>query len=839
MKFKFTLFSLIIATSTVFGQFPTTVTPIIEKGDGKLTGTLIDSLSKNGVEFATLALYKSNDLKKPIDGALTDEKGKFIIKNIPNGKFLVKFTSIGYIDKLIKLEEITNKNSHINLGSVILSSSTKLLNELVVQGQGAIIEEKVDRLIYNADKDIAAKGGDATDILRKVPLLTVDLDGNVQLRGSSNIRVLINNKPSSIMAASVADALKQIPADQIKTVEVITSPSSKYDAEGSSGIINIITKKNNIEGYSLNTDIGGGNRGANLGLNGSLKSGKFGMTLGGYGRANFNPSSTEFEQRTKNLTKNITTKQFGDATDQMVFGRYSLGADYDIKKNKSISGGARFGTRSFNRDQQLSIERYADNKLITNTLQRIESTNPSLNWDFNIDYLHIIKPSKEFSISALYSRSSANSDFTNTPIGSPELEKLAFTNQNINLNQEYTLQADYSTSIKKNQMLEFGGKGIFRAVNSDFNYLVGGKEVNDPNRPNGSLDYNQNIAASYLSYAYATKNKYNFKIGARYEYTDIKAIESQERQIIIPSYDNLVPSVNISKTYGGKYTVKTAYNRRIQRPGLTQLNPNLNLVNPQSLQQGNPELEPEIADNIEASLSASIKKVYLNLSVFTRITNNSISQITEAYKKDSSKLLTTFQNVGLDKAYGVNWFGNLSITSKWMLNGGIEAFYNTIIGQTAGLTGRSEEISNQGWNLNARLMSFMTLKNGWQLQAFSFVRGSRVMLMGRQAGFGVYSLGARKDFKNKKGSIGLSTQNFLTQTMKFKTTMESPLFFQNNVNNMFNRGISLNLSYKLGKMGVDAMQPKKKAKGIKNDDVKDGGGDSNQSQPSGGAPGRG
>ena len=453
MKNKFTLWFLILTTTTALGQFPTTATTIIEKGDGKITGSLIDSLSKNGVEFATLALYKSNDLKKPIDGALTDEKGKFVIKNIPNGKFTIKFTSIGYIDKLIKLEEITNKNNHITLGNVILSSSTKLLNELVVQGQGAIIEERVDRLIYNADKDIAAKGGDATDILRKVPLLTVDLDGNVQLRGSSNIRVLINNKPSSIMAASVADALKQIPADQIKTVEVITSPSAKYDAEGSSGIINIITKKNNIEGYSLNTDIGGGNRGANLGLNGSLKSGKFGMTLGGYGRANFNPSTTEFEQRTKNLTRNITTKQFGDATDQMVFGRYSLGADYDIRKNKSISGGARFGTRSFNRDQELVIERYADNKLLSNTLQRIESTNPSLNWDFNLDYLHIIKPQKEFSISALYSRSSANSDFTNTPIGSPELEKLAFTNQNINLNQEYTLQADYSTSIKKNHTL--------------------------------------------------------------------------------------------------------------------------------------------------------------------------------------------------------------------------------------------------------------------------------------------------------------------------------------------------------------------------------------------------
>ena len=230
-----------------------------------------------------------------MDGAVADAKGKFTIVKIAAGSYHVAISFIGYETKTIENVDLTEKKV-IELGTIKLPSEAKVLSEIVVEGQKQLIEERVDRTVYNAENDKTTAGGDATDVLRRVPLLSVDLDGNVSLRGSSNIRVLINNKPSTIMAASIADALKQIPADQIKTVEVITSPSAKYDAEGSSGIINIITKKNNLEGYSLNTDIGGGNRGGNLGLNGSLRTGKFGMTLGGFGRANFNPSETTFEQ---------------------------------------------------------------------------------------------------------------------------------------------------------------------------------------------------------------------------------------------------------------------------------------------------------------------------------------------------------------------------------------------------------------------------------------------------------------------------------------------------------------------------------------------------------------
>jgi outer membrane receptor protein involved in Fe transport len=795
-------------------------------GEGKISGVLVDSTTSEPVEFATISLYSLKDLKKPIDGAMTDEKGKFNFKNIPQGKFTLKFTSMGFSEKTVSEIEVSSKNKSINLGSILISADTKMLNEVVVSGQSAVIEEKVDRIIYNADKDISSKGGDASDILRKVPLLSVDLDGNVQLRGSSNIRVLINNKPSTIMAASVADALKQIPADQIKTVEVITSPSAKYDAEGSTGIINIITKKNNIEGYTLNTDIGAGNRGANLGLNGSLKSGKFGMNLGGFGRMNYNPSSTEFEQISKNPELKIKTLQFGDATDRMSFGRYTLGADYDIKKNKSLSAGARFGTRSFNRNQDLTIERYLNETLINTTEQNIISKNPGHSWDFNLDYLHIIKPQKEFSISTLYSRSTANSSFSNSPLSTDQTEILE--NLNDNINQEYTIQADYQTPIKKNQLFEVGGKGIFRTVNSDFGYLLRGTELNDPGKPTGSLDYFQNIGATYISYTYSTKSKYTIKAGARYEITDIAATQNQTIEIDVPAYSNLVPSFNISKTFGGKYTVKAGYNKRIQRPGLQQLNPNINFTNPNNPTQGNPELRPELTDNIEASVSASIKKFYLNMALFSRVTNNSIQQITFPLNEGSGTYLTTFNNVGKDKAYGVNLNGNFSITPKWMVNTGIEAFYNFINGQALGLSGLSEPIASQGWNLNGRLMTFATLKKGWQVQAFSFVRGSRVTPQGRQGGFGFYSLGMRKEFKNKKGSIGMSAQNFLTKSLNIRNSTESAFFTQKSINYMYNRGVSINLSYRLGKMGMDAMQPKKRAKGVKNDDVKDGGGDQQQ-----------
>lgn len=214
------------------------------KGSGKIAGIILDEEAKKPVEFATVSLL-NKQTGKPVDGTISDNKGRFTISKIVAGEYKLSVSFLGYETKI--LNHISVEKGEINVGIINLKTDAKALKEVAVTGEKSMVEDKVDRLVYNAEKDLNNTGGTASEVLKKVPGLTVDLEGNVQLRGSSNIRVLINNKPSSIMAASIADALRQIPSDQIKSVEVITSPSAKYDAEGTAGIINIITKKNNLQ----------------------------------------------------------------------------------------------------------------------------------------------------------------------------------------------------------------------------------------------------------------------------------------------------------------------------------------------------------------------------------------------------------------------------------------------------------------------------------------------------------------------------------------------------------------------------------------------------------------
>ena len=395
MKKLFIAFAL-FTTNLLMAQMPQQAggnNPMMQqpaKGIAKISGAIIDSASAQGIEYANIALY-NKATNKLEDGTVADEKGKFSLNELADGVYKIQISFIGFNDKTIDNIKI-EKGRNRDLGSFKLSSSEKLLTEVTVTSQRAMIEEKVDRLVYNAEKDLSSRGGDAADVLRKVPLLSVDLDGNVSLRGNSNIKVLINNKPSTIMASSVADALKQIPADMIKSVEVITSPSAKYDAEGSGGIINIITKKNNLQGKTLNVDIGAGNRGSNLGLNGSYRKGKFGMNLGGHGRLGYNKATTNLQQFTTVNGKTIETDQTANAKDNPLFGHYNLGMDYDIDKTQSLTGGIRYGLRNFSRKQDQTTNLFENSTPLSSSLRYIESRDLSNSVDVNLDYLKTFKP---------------------------------------------------------------------------------------------------------------------------------------------------------------------------------------------------------------------------------------------------------------------------------------------------------------------------------------------------------------------------------------------------------------------------------------------------------------
>nr|WP_293838028.1 TonB-dependent receptor [uncultured Arsenicibacter sp.] len=817
------------------------VSEVAPKGTGKISGVLTDSTTKQPVEFATVALLNVVT-GKPIDGTMSDDKGKFTIANIAPGAYRLQVSFLGYQNKETKTINIA-KSTDLNIGAVLLSPDVRTLSEVTVTAQASIIENKVDRLVYNAEKDMTAKGGDATDIMRKVPMLTVDLDGNVSLRGSQNVKVLINNKPSTIVASSVADALKQIPADMVKSVEVITSPSAKYDAEGTAGIINIITKKTTLEGATLNVDMGAGNRGSNLALNGSYRQGKMGFTLSGFGRAMYNVKGAfNNTQTTLSPLGNITTLQSANTLSHGQFGTYQFGWDYDIDKNTSLSASVRYGVRNMISTQDNLLTQTFLPNVTSPTLagRDVKTTNLSGTLDASVNYTKIYKPQQELSIMGLYSRNNNTNNFVADLLNGTDMETITARQKNNNLsyNQESTFQLDYQTPIQKNQLLEVGAKGIFRQVDSDYQYLTAtatGDYVVDNTRPSNSLNYDQDVVASYLSYTLSTKNKYTLKAGARYEYTFINAAfgNEQTKAQSIPNYGVLVPSLNLSKNIGGTKTIKLAYNRRIQRPGIQFLNPNVNAANPTNISVGNPYLSPELTDNVEAGFSGNISKIFLSATLYARQTNNAISSVRDTLSQSlngvtQQVIQTSYANIGKQNAVGLNLFANGTFASKLQLGASFDIYH---VDLTSNSSNQLYGQSNSGWVVGGHLFSTLTLGNGWAVQAFGGGRGRQVQLQGTQGSFMFYNLGVKKEFANKRGSVGLVAENFLNNPYNIRTEIASPLLTQTSINSMYNAGFRINFSYKIGKMSFDGsgFSLGKKKKSINNDDVK-GGDDNSQSQ---------
>ncbi len=822
---KRALILFLVISSYISGVSARQTTDIV-KGNAKITGKVIDSQTNQAVEFANIVLIDTKT-SKAVDGTVCDMEGKFSLTKVAEGTYNLSVTFIGYETQVV--ENVTvDKRDEITIPTIKLSTGAKVLNEVVIEGQRSLIEEKVDRTVYNAEQDATTRGGDATDVLKRVPMLSVDMDGNVSMRGNSNILVLINNKPSTITASSVADALKQIPADQIKSVEVITSPSAKYDAEGSAGIINIITKKNTLQGATLNVDAGVGVRGSNLGLNGNYRKGKMGFSLGGFGRASYNVKGS-FRNETTTLDggESFTTGQFADTRRNDLNGRYTLGWDYDINKHNYMAASIRYGVRNGNNYQD-QITRETP---IGNIVQVWDSKtkDKSNNIDVSLDFTHTFeKPQRELSFSTQYSRNNRDNDFFNSYYNDAflEIDSLG-KNVNKSFNQEVTAQLDFQSPIRDNQMLELGAKNISRKVSSDYSTYYAypeGPYIEDTERQNSNnaLNYDQNVTAGYISYTLTTKSAFSIKAGTRYEYTIINASLRNPNPEVgdpqIPSYGVIVPSLNLSKKLKNGNTLKVAYNRRIQRPSIQFLNPNRQASNPLYPSQGNPNLDPEYTNNYEVGYSTFIKGTTLNFSGFMRNTRGSIQSFREVISGDT--ILTTYRNLGKEDGYGLSTFANININNKFTLNGGGDIYYAVLDNNRSG----ADHASNEGWVWSGRLFGNYSLPKNWAVQFFGFYRGNRVSLQGSQGGFGTYSLGIRKEFNEKKASIGVAAENFFTSSMKIKSETHTPTIDQYNVNTMRNMSVRLTFSYRIGKMGFDSQQRQRRRKSISNDDLKDGGG---------------
>ncbi|MFT4860403.1 MAG: outer membrane receptor protein involved in Fe transport, partial [Algoriphagus sp.] len=702
------------------------------------------------------------------------------------------------------------------------------LEEVTVQGQRELIEERVDRTIYKAENDKTTAGGDATDVLRRVPMLSVDFDGNVSMRGSSNIQVLIDNRPSAITASSIADALRQIPADEIKAVEVITSPSARFDAEGTSGVINIITKKNNFQGMTLNVNSGFGLRGSNLSVNGAARKGKFGFSLGGFGRAGYNINGRFENEQLLNNSNNSISKILQSANTERndLFGRYNFGVDYEIDKFNFLTGSVNFGVRNSNSNQNDFLTRnFLNDQLIRTALRSTDVVDESNTIDVSVNYTKTFeKKGKEFSLLTLYSRNNRENSFVNS-LYEDDLQTIDSRLRNFNpsRNEEFTAQVDFVNPMGDDgkAILEYGAKNILRKAYSDFAYFqadgAGGEYVEDtrPSRSN-EFSYDQNVTAAYTSYTFSLLKNYTLKTGLRYEYTSINADFKTETTVNIPSYGTLVPSINASRKMKNGNLIKAAYNRRISRPSLRFLNPNIEASNPLQISQGNPTLDPELTDNYEVGYSTFIKGTVINFTSFYRNTTGSIQSVRTI--QDDGVIFTTFENIGREQAIGGSVFFNINASNKLSFNGGFDTYYAIL---DNGLSDPLLAAQNEGFVISGRMFGNYTLPKNWQLQLFTFARGRRVELQGSSGGFAAYGLSLNKQFAEKRGSIGFGAENFLAKEFIIRNEIITPSIVQNSTSAIRNMNFKVNFSYRIGKLSMDQGRPRKR-KSVNNDDLKEG-----------------
>jgi len=827
MALPLTKATILLATSLggtiplVYGQQAPARTTVVLPGTlahvvGRLTGTVTTSRTGQAIAYASVAVL--TEAGTPITGSVCGEDGQFVLPGLAPGTYTLRVSFLGYQDLTRSGIVVPADGGTVALGALPLLPAAQQLGEVVVTARKPLIEEKVDRTVYNAEQDQTTRGGDATDVLKRVPLLSVDLDGNVSVRGSQNIKVLINNKPSTITANSIADGLRQIPADQIKAVEVITSPSAKYDAEGSGGIINIVTKTNTLRGGQLSLDGSGGTRSGTLNLNGGYRTGKMGFALGGFGRAGYNtPGRFDNDQVTTNPAtgQQTRTTQAAATRQNQLFGRYTLGWDYDLNPHHSLAASLAYGTRNATTYQD-ALATGTTPLARGNTATSVgngKTTDESGTVDASLSYTHTYeRAQRELSVLALFSRNDRTYHFNNDTYAASDVTATGIAgNDNPSANQEVTAQVDYQTPTGNNQLLEAGVKEITRTVRSDYRYYGQLARTQADN----SFRYDQNVASAYLAYTVALSKNFTLKPGVRYEYTGITADYGSGPVGDIPNYGILVPSVSLLHKLPNGNALRLAYNRRIQRPSLQFLNPNLQAANPLIQTQGNPLLRPEYTNNYELGYSTLLKQANLNFSAFARTTSSSIQSVRTPLGDVNypGAVLITYENIGQESAYGGSVFASLDVGSKFSLNSGVDTYYAVLRNNVADPTYAAR---NAGLVVSGRLYGSYALPKGWGLQVFGFYRGQQVQLQGSQSSFAVYSFSLKHDLAQKKGSLGLGAENFFSPSNTTRSEITSPLLTQHSATVQHLTSFKVYFSYRIGKLTAEP----RAHKGVQNNDLK-------------------
>ena len=786
---------------------------------GTIIGTLQDSVSQEPVQFATIVLLDAKT-QQQVNGIVTEMDGTFKIQNVKTGTYDVQLSFMGYRAKTIKGVELTPKNPDYDMGTLTLTSETYDIEALEVTGEAATFENKIDKLVYNPEKDVTVAGGDASEVLARVPLLAVDADGNVSIRGSSNIQILVNGRPSTLFSSNPGDALKTIPAEMIKSVEVITVPTARFDGEGTGGIINLIMKKQSIQGFTGSLNASAGNRSNSGSLNMNLVRGRFGLNLNAGGWASWpRPSSSELLRVDTLANEQLRVlDQESEGTGYFYGPRVTLGAFYDFNAYNAINTNVTY--RGFGRvseDETMAMLTDPSRDILWDYGRTNESRSLRGGFDWTTDYRRTFEREGQEFIAA-FQISGNNSNTTNTILQQGNVESLYQNEENENdgLNVETTFQIDYVHPFNDDIKLETGAKGILRTIGSDFEYRSFNRDTEEFEIDFARTDnfiYNQDVFAGYASFNIQLNEKYGMIAGARYEYTAISGDFDANETTFSNDYSNFLPSVIFSRTINDFSAVRLSYTKRIQRPSLYYVNPFVQNQDPLNISQGNPEILPEITDAYELSYNTYIKGVVLNASVFFRQTNDVIEPFVEI--RESGQSVETFQNIGLNRTYGTNFFSSATLFKKLTVRAGVNIYNYQSEGNFFG-----RQLSNSGIVWGGNLNLSLRLPKEWQVEASGFYRSPRQSLQGTRASYRRIQFGVRKQLWDDRGGLGLVIAQPFSRDLQFPNEINGVGFYQNSNRAFASRNIGISFNYRFGQL--DFKQRRRRGSVIDNSDQKAG-----------------
>ena len=757
---------------------------------GIINGTIIDEADGSAIEYAYIVLYSESDSSQ-ILGTVSSEDGQFLIRPVRPGRYYLEIKYMGFNTETVHGLTIGRNQRRIDLGEVALTEAISKTGAIEVLAEKPAITYLIDKKVINVSQHQTATSGTAADVLENVPSVTVDIEGNVALRGSNSFIVLIDHKPTILEPSEV---LQQIPASAIEDIEIITNPSAKFDPDGTSGIINIITKKDALNGFNgivnLNTGLDD-KYGVDFKFNYRIK--KLNVYLGAdFNNRNYPGNQTEDRHTTfENTTSFISSRGSSDRL-RRTYG-VKGGLDYSISKKDNLSLGFRYGGRSMTRESELDYEQWTDVDVLTNYYSSINQSERLGNFlALNLDYRHeFVKKGHQLVGQIIYrSRESDEESLDELRDDSEQIVSGRKTTEQ-GPSAPLRMKLDYTLPIGKKNKFEAGYQsrlGHSEDLTRLYEYSSQSAKYELLPNNNSRIIYNRDIHALYSMYA-ADLGSFGIQGGLRGEYTNRKFNPTGSDSAFVLERWDFFPTMHSSFKLSDKQQIMISYTRRIERPRGYSFEPFITWTDAYNVRRGNPDLKPEYIDAYELGYQFFAGKSIFSLEAYYRKTNNNIERVRTVYEKDIT--LHTFANTGEAYTFGSEFMINHTIIPMWNVNLMGNLYQYRLEGQLLGT-----DFSRESFNWNSRFNNTLNLGQNTRLQINAMYNSPSVSAQGTREGYATLNLGLRQELLNRALSLTLQVRDVF-ESAKHEFVSEGENFYSHSAFTRKAPMVTFSASYKI------------------------------------------